>query len=239
MSNANPWDLGGEGGNSFPFDTIGDSVTGTIESLREVQQTDLQTGEPKTFSNGEPMMMYQVTLANTNAPRNSANPADDGHRSVYLKGSRKAETQSSLAAVLAAVKQATGGTALEPGATLTLTYVGNGQQANRGFSPPKLYSAVYVRPAMNLGGAPQQQAYPAATAATAAVAAYTQQQVPQQPVYAPAPPAAVVAPVPQQQAYAPAPPAAPAAPAPVALSPEQIQALINAGVDTSTIPGAH
>lgn len=216
MSN-NPWDLGGNGGNSFAFDRPGDSVTGQIISLTEQQQTDLQTGEPKTFSNGQPMLMYRVALATQ--LRDPGNATDDGHRDVYLKGSRKTGVQSSLAAVLDAVRTATGGTALEPNATLTLTYIGDGPQAQRGFNPPKLYSATYVRPTMQLGApaaAPQQPYTPAGTVAPQAQAP-APQYAPQQPVAAPVP-------------------AAP--PAAAGPTPEQIAALRAAGVDPATVfPG--
>lgn len=231
MTQNSGWNIGGEGGDSFPFEQIGASVTGTIDSLSEVQQTDLQTGEPKTFSNGQPMMMYRVGLANTNAPRTS--PEDNGHRSVYLKGSRASDSRSSLAAVLDAVKAATGGTNLEPGGVLTLTYVGDGEAKGRGFSAPKLYQAQYQRPSMNLGGAPAPQQAPAPQ--------YAPQPVPQQ-AYQPAPapaqpmpqyqppqqpaPQQVQAPAPQ---YAQAPAPAPAGPPP--LTREQLQAMVNAGVD--------
>lgn len=143
------FDIGGDAGNSFSFETIGATVTGQILDLVEQQQTDLQTGEPKTFSNGQPMMMYRVDLQTTE--RDPQNPMDDGKRSVYLKGSRAAESQSSLAAVLAAVKQATGSTNLATGATLTLQYIGNGIPKQRGFNAPKLYAAQYVPPTHSLG----------------------------------------------------------------------------------------
>lgn len=223
MTQPNTWDLGGDGGNSFPFDRIGDSVTGTIDSLQQVQQTDLQTGEPKTFANGEPMMMFKVGLAHSNAPRDPNNPADDGSRSIYLKGSRKAGCGSSLAAVLDAVKAATGGSQLEPNATLTLTYVGDGQATQRGFTAPKLYQATYVRPAMNLGApvapvaAPVQQYQAPAPLQQYAPVAQAPAQPPAQHYVAP--------PAPQYQA------SAPVAPQP---TPEQIAALQAAGIDPRT-----
>lgn len=253
------WDIGGDGGNSFQFDQVGASVTGTIESLQEVQQTDLDSGEPRTFANGQPMMMYRITLRTTQ--RDATNPMDDGRRDVYLKGSRKAETQSSLAAVLQAVKLATGGTNLQPGATLTLTYIGDGQQASRGKNAPKLYSATYVPPALNIGGQhPQQQAphgYGQPAYAPAPQPGYTPQPQPgyapqPQPGYTPAP-AATYAPQPSyqqppvQQAVAPtpvtpaAPPAPPVPPAPAAApqswpwTPEQLATVRNAGVDPATV----
>ena len=217
MSN-NPWDIGGDAGNSFPFDNIGDTVTGQIVGLTEQQQTDMQTGEGKTFANGDPMMMYKVTLATQ--LRDPDKPLDDGHREIYLKGSRKSGCQSSLAAVLDAVKAATGSSALEPNATLTLQYVGDGVATQRGFNPPKLYAAAYVRPTMDLAG-PQQPA----PVQPVAYAPQAVQQAPVQPVQA-----APVMPQPIQQAPAPAAPAGP--------TPEQIAAVRAAGVDPATVfPG--
>ena len=147
------WDLGGNAGNSFAFDTVGDTVTGTVLDMAEVQQTDMDTGLPATWDNGQPKMMYRVDLQ-TQA-RDPNDPADDGKRSVYLRGSRKPESQSSLAAVLTAVRQATGTANLATGGILALRYVGDGQPTRRGFNAPKLYAAQYTPPANNLGEAPQ------------------------------------------------------------------------------------
>ena len=149
-------DLASGGSASFPFQNIGDSVTGKILNLEELQQTDLQTGEVKTFTNGQPMVMYRVELQ-TNLRDGEM---DDGVRSVYLKGSKKAESQSSLAAVLQAVLTATGRAALTVGGTLTLPYVGDGMAKGRGFSAPKQYSAQYAAPSVSLD--PQPAAAPQA-----------------------------------------------------------------------------
>jgi hypothetical protein len=131
-------DLGG-GGNSFSFESPGDSVTGKVISLEEVQQTDMQTGQPAFWDNGQPKNMFRVELQT----ELQNDEDDDGKRSVYLKGSRKPESKSSLAAVLAAVRASTGSTAITAGGSLTLTYTGDGQASKRGFNPPKQYSAEY------------------------------------------------------------------------------------------------
>ena len=208
-------DLASGGSASFPFQNIGDSVTGKILNLEELQQTDLQTGEVKTFTNGQPMMMYRVELQ-TNLRDGEM---DDGVRSVYLKGSKKPESQSSLAAVLQAVLTATGRAALTVGGTLTLTYTGDGVAKGRGFSAPKQYSAQYAAPSVSLD--PQ----PAAASQAPAPAAPT--------------PAAPASPWGNQpaapQAPAPATPAAPAPAAPSGLTPEQIAALKAAGIDPATL----
>lgn len=152
---AHSLDLGSGGSASFPFDRPGDSVSGKVLNLEEVQQTDMDSGKPAVWDNGQPKMMYRVELQTQ--LRDGTD--DDGVRSVYLKGSKKPESQSSLAAVLAAVRAATGGrSSLTVGGTLKLTYVGDGEQTRRGYNAPKLYAAEYIPPAVNLGGEPEQPA---------------------------------------------------------------------------------
>lgn len=155
MTNPESMNIGGGGGDgtSFQFDAIGAVVTGLITSMQTLQQTDLQKREPKTFADGSPMMMYAVTLATE--LRNSAGLSeplanDTGLRVVYLKGSKKPESQSSLAAVLGAVKSVTGGSDLKVGGKLTLQYTGDGEK-KLGYTPAKKYAAAYEAPSMSLG----------------------------------------------------------------------------------------
>lgn len=218
------FDIGGAGGNAFPFDHIGDTVTGKILTLEEVQQTDMNTGEPAFWNNNptQPKMMYRVTLQ-TDLRDDSD---DDGKRAVYLRGSRKPETQSSLAAVLQAVKQATGGTSLDPGAILSLRYAGDGVPTTRGHNPPKKYEARYQPAAMNIG-----EPAPQPPAQQAPQQSWGQQQAAAGPAPQWAQPAAPAQPV--SQPSAPPAPAAPSGP-----TPEQIAALRAAGVDPATVfPG--
>ncbi len=218
--------LAGNGGNSFRFDQPGATVTGQILDMSEEQQTDLQTGEPKTFSNGQPMTMFRVELLTDE--RDPGDQFDEGKRSIYLKGSRASESRSSMAAVLDAVKKATGSTNLAAGGILTLTYTGDGVAKNRGFNAPKLYEASYVAPQMDLGGgeqqAPVQQAAPA-----------------QQPVVQQAP----VQQVPVQQAPVIVPPATTQqqatpvqAPQAGGIDPKTLAALQAAGIDPAAVAAA-
>ena len=197
------WNIAGEGGNAFSFENPGDQVTGKIKNLEEVQQTDIKDNTPLFWDNGQPKMMYRVTLQTE--LRDPSNPDDDGHRDIYLRGSRKQGCKSSLAAVLDAVRAATGGTELEPGGVLTMQYTGDGVPSQRGFNAPKQYAASYQRPAMNLGA---PAAAPTPTAAPAA------------------------APAPQAQQLPPAPAPAPAAAGPTA---EQVAALKAMGIDPATV----
>lgn len=214
--------LAGNGGNSFRFDHPGATVTGQILDMSEEQQTDLQTGEPKTFSNGQPMLMYRVELLTDE--RDPGDQFDEGKRSVYLKGSRASESKSSMAAVLDAVKKATGSTNLAAGGILTLTYTGDGVAKNRGFNAPKLYEASYAPPTVDLSGGEQQVVQQAAPA--------------QQPVVQTAP--VQQAPVIVPPAAAPQPAAQQAAPAPAApqITPEVLAALTAAGTDVASLKQA-
>ncbi|MDK9342154.1 hypothetical protein [Propionibacterium freudenreichii] len=221
--------LAGNGGNSFRFDQPGATVTGQILDMSEEQQTDLQTGEPKTFSNGQPMLMYRVELLTDE--RDPGDQFDEGKRSIYLKGSRASESKSSMAAVLDAVKKATGSTNLAAGGILTLTYVGDGVAKNRGFNAPKLYEASYAPPMVDLSGGEQQmvqQAAPAQQPAPVQQASPVQTApVQQEPVIVP--PAAAPQPAAQQAAPAPAAPQ---------ITPEVLAALTAAGTDVASLKQA-
>jgi hypothetical protein len=119
------------------FPTIGTTISGRIVRKPEArQQTDIETGEPLTFANGDPRMQIVVSLAT--ADRDPAKADDDGERALYIKGNM-------LNAVRDAVRRA-GAKGLEVGGTLTVVYTGDGEKKNRAFNAPKLYAAEYVPP---------------------------------------------------------------------------------------------
>jgi hypothetical protein len=128
--------LMGGGASAAKFETVGDSISGTIAESPEVrQQTDIATNEPVFWPSGDPKMQLIVTLQT----KEREGVDDDGKRRVYVKGKSLTE------AVREAVKQ-TGAKGLEVGGSLTVTYTGDGTASQRGFNPPKLYSATYGRP---------------------------------------------------------------------------------------------
>ena len=221
------YDLGGSGGTSFPFNEFGDSVTGTVVGVEELQQNDMDTGAPAFWPDGKPKMMHAVTLQTE--LRDDAD--DDGMRTVYLRGSRKPESGSTLAAVLQAVKATTGGNAIDNGGTLTLTYVADGVPSQRGRTAPKKYTATYRPPSTSLDGLPQQPQQPAPAPYTPpaqqAPAAYAPQQVAQQ----------------QPQQTPPAPPVSNGAPGPKGflngspIMPAQYAGMVAAGVIPEQLGG--
>jgi hypothetical protein len=177
----NPADqfLLGGGGSSAKFEQIGDSITGVIISTAVQQQTDIATGVPLTWDNGDPRQQLVVTISTS--LRDPDNPDDDGVRNLYVKGSKKAGTQSMHDAVATAVRQA-GGKGLEEGGTLTVTFVGEEPPVTRGMSARKLWSATYVQPDRAaqsggfLGTATPASATPAPLPAAAAPGMTAEQQ---------------------------------------------------------------
>jgi len=143
--------LFGGGGKAFPFENIGDKVTGEIKEMKKQQQTDMVTGEPSFWANGEPKMMLRITLQ-TDLQESED---DEGLRSVYLRGGNfnavKGSGTSSLLAVKDAVRRSGTSEGIQPGGILTMEYTGNGQAPNKGFSAPKLYTASYRPPMASIG----------------------------------------------------------------------------------------
>lgn len=168
MSSPNDFLLGG-GNKSAGFDDVGDSISGTITSEPEVrQQTDIKSGQPVTWDNGDPKLQLVVSLQTTQ--RDPSDPDDDGIRNVYVKGSKKTGSKSIHDAVATAVR-ASGTDGLAVGGTLTVKFVGEEASQTRGFNPRKLYEATYVPPAPGaasgdyLGTGQQQAQQPAQPAA--------------------------------------------------------------------------
>lgn len=138
--------LMGNGAKAFPFEKIGDKVAGEIKEMKKQQQTDMQTGEPSFWNNGEPKMMLRITLQTDLQDSED----DEGLRSVYLRGGNftavKGKGTSSLVAVKDAVRRSGAPDGIQVGGILTMEYTGEGQAANRGFNAPKLYIASYRPP---------------------------------------------------------------------------------------------
>lgn len=175
MSNPDDFLLGGGAGSAFgKDDPVGTTVTGTIAVTPTVQvQTDIATGKPLAWENGDPKEQLVVTIQT--ALR--ADEDDDGKRNLYVKGSKKAGSKSMHDAVASAVR-ASGAKGLAVGGTLTVQFVGTEPSQTRGFNDRKLYAATYEPPAAAANGflgvdqtqAPAQVA-PVAAPVQAAVAA--------------------------------------------------------------------
>jgi hypothetical protein len=134
------------GAKAFPFENIGDKVTGEIKEMKKQQQTDMQSGEPAFWANGDPKMMLRISLQTDLQETED----DEGMRSIYLRGGNftavKGSGTSSLLAVKDAVRRSGSNDGIQLGGILTMEYTGMGQAANKGFTPPKLYTASYRAP---------------------------------------------------------------------------------------------
>lgn len=134
--------LMGGGAKAFPFDSMGDTVSGSIVHYSKRQQRDLTTNALSFWDDGSPKMMLVVVLQTDL----NDGPEDDGCRSVYLRAGNfvavKGKGTSSMVAVKDAIRRA-GASGLEVGANLTLQWSGEGKAPNKGFNAPKLYSASY------------------------------------------------------------------------------------------------
>jgi len=193
--------LGGSAGKSAfaKDDPIGTTVTGTILSTEVRQQTDLETGKPMTWENGDPRMQLVVSLQTDQ--RVPDEPDDDGVRAVYVKGSKAPGSQSLHDAVRAAV-QAANAKGIEPGGTLTVQLIGTEPSKTRGYNDRKLWAAAYKAPDhaaatggfLGTGGQPVQQPAAPSVPAPQPVSAPPPAPTPQ-PV---APPAQVPAAAPAQ-----------------------------------------
>lgn len=147
-----PWDLGG-GGNSFPFDNVGDSVEGMVTNLQQQQARNMDTNEPEFWDppqNKNPKMLTIVTLQT----QLRTGPEDNGERTVPLSGSKNVPG-SRMAVVQDAVRGATGATKMQYGAWLKITFSGTEPSSKRNFNHRKLYSAWYRAPEMELDGTSQ------------------------------------------------------------------------------------
>lgn len=148
MSNEMSFDIGALDGGSTSWkpENIGDSITGTINSIKRVQQTDFTTGEPLEWSDGSPRLQTVIELQ-TNE---SVNGDDDGIRSVWLKGGRNYEAaegkgKSGEVALAEAAKDA-GVTSIDEHAKLQIAMTGRSKPTTRGYQPAKLYTMKYTAP---------------------------------------------------------------------------------------------
>jgi len=131
-----------QGAKAFPFENVGDTVSGRIVSTDLRQQTHMETGEPLVWRDGSPRMLLVVQLQTELQDDES----DDGIRSIWARGGNfdvaSGSGTSSLTAIKDAMRKAEAKT-LDVGGTLAMRHSGLGV-AKKGFSPPKLYVAQYA-----------------------------------------------------------------------------------------------
>lgn len=130
--------LMGTGGRSAKFEAEGDVSVGYITHYEMRQQTDIKTGAPKTWDDGNPMMQLVVTI-DTEARDDDD---DDGVRTVYIKGQMQK-------AVADAIRKS-GEHGLGIGGKLGIKYVSTAAPKQRGFNGAKQYTAKYESPTLRV-----------------------------------------------------------------------------------------
>jgi hypothetical protein len=148
---------------SAKFPTPGTTIGGRITRIADViQQRDFDSGAPKFWDDGSPMMQLPVEVATDQ--RDPDLVGDDGTRTIYIKGFLKQAVQEAV--------RRSGAKGLTVGGTLTVTYVGDGEAKRRGANPPKQYTATYEPPSVATANAFINQ--PTTQAASAQQPAQTQ-----------------------------------------------------------------
>lgn len=126
---------------SYKFETIGDTIKGTVTHAEVRPVTDIKTGEIKRWDDGNEQQQIVITLATD--LRDPDVPNDEGERRIFAQHRMRG-------ALVEALKRCGPGTKFEVGGTLAVKYVSNGTASAVGFTPPKLYAADY-RPPANAG----------------------------------------------------------------------------------------
>lgn len=130
--------LMGSGIPSAKFETIGQVVTGTvIEEPTSQQSRDFDTGEPKTWDNGDPMMEVVVKIQCDPDPSITD---DDGVRKLFLG------KPALLTAIRGAVRTAKAD-GIHAGGVLQIKYTGDAAPKKKGYNGAKQFAAKYTPPA--------------------------------------------------------------------------------------------
>jgi hypothetical protein len=121
------------------FDDFGDKYAGRITAMKQTQQTDPKTGQPKFFPSGDPMMLWIITIQ----------PEGGGDAlSLWAKAGKftaaKGSGQAMLTAIGAAVRES-GASSVEVGGKLAVAFTGE-SEPKPGMNPAKLFSAQYEPP---------------------------------------------------------------------------------------------
>lgn len=122
------------------FENVGDTVVGIIDKIDEVQEKDYDTGDPVTWPDGRPRMIYVLEVRDTTSGEVKA---------LWARGN-----------MITAIREASREVGHGPlGHLLKLKYHEDGKPSNPRFKPPKLFKAK-IEPAP-ADAAPRKEAPPA------------------------------------------------------------------------------
>jgi hypothetical protein len=132
--------LMGGGIKAFSFDTLGDTILGTIlDQPKAVQMTKYQSTELAYWPSGDPMMQVVVTVQTD--LRDPSDPYDEGKRRLYIPPR-----------MMTPVRQAilkSGAKGLQIGGQIAVRWVDG---TGKGEGNPKVYAADYAPPAVDPAG---------------------------------------------------------------------------------------
>ena len=132
MTNTSEWLGQNSGGDSHPsvrFDTVGATITGTIDAEPKVVETEYGT-----------RLVVDIKAASGTTATTADGPIEAGATvTLWVK-------PGSMATAVRDAVRAGDASGLQQGATLTVQYERDGERKKASFNPPKLYRAKYVSP---------------------------------------------------------------------------------------------
>lgn len=125
-------DLYGSGAPALKFPNVGDEVEGLIMDIQRIQGTDIDTGQPEVWPDGNPRYTTVVTLQTNER----TDDEDDGMRSLWCSGGRFTALRNAIRRAWPAKP------ALDQvvGATLQMRYHHQEQPSRRGLSGRKVFA---------------------------------------------------------------------------------------------------
>lgn len=145
MTEVDPFSLGGQ---IAKFVKIGHEYTGQVVSYSVRKQTDMDTGEVKTWTTGEPIDEVWVTMQITEDDKVNWGHTwdwdgeqfnqvdiedDDGLRTLIVKGGLWNPFKNALRANKMKLRDT-------PGSTVHAVHTGKGKPSKKGYKPPKLFT---------------------------------------------------------------------------------------------------
>lgn len=137
------------GSTTAKFPNVGDSWEGKIVGTDVRQQRDIETGELKTWKDGNPMNQALITIQTDE--RDPEVDDDDGTRTIYVK-----MWGQPWQALKQAIREA-GDTDLQVGGFFRATHTSLGEKTNKAYNAPKLYEFEYKKPAGKVGKAAAEE----------------------------------------------------------------------------------
>jgi hypothetical protein len=132
-----PDELLSSGAPAVKFKKINDIVKGVVLKKETVQQRDFDTGQLKTWDDGNPAWQVVFTLQT----QYHDDDKDDGERRLFAK------SPGGILSAIRAAQKAAGAKTIEIGGTLIVKYVSDGTPPRRNLQPPKEFVAKYIPPA--------------------------------------------------------------------------------------------